>query len=142
MATLQQLADRFGYAELGAAFGEIDIPVLTGMQRQGDILILPRDAALLDERKFYAIEGLPLFDLVSDDQHSHTLHGAGWVHFFDDPDQAPAPNSVAWLIVPNGAEAYLMHSAEHGALGIGPGHYEIRSQMEYFGVYQWVSVVD
>ena len=42
--------------------------------------------------------------------------------------------------VPDGGEAYLIHSDEHGAMGIAPGSYEVRRQQEWAG--EWRRVAD
>jgi len=156
MPVLQALAERYGYTDLAVAYPEIEIPVLTGLQRQGDVLVLP--AAL--PAKWPRTGPQPVNGVVVADSdisdHTHTLYGDGEVLLVEGMSYQrarwwwTARNLVAWLTVPPGGEAYLMHSEEHGALGIGPGTYQIRRQMEYAGYWLdwaspdsgWVTVAD
>ncbi|MGL5909149.1 MAG: hypothetical protein ACRCZP_04045, partial [Phycicoccus sp.] len=40
--TLGEVLDRAGIGTLGVLDTEIDVPILTGGQRQGDVIVLPR----------------------------------------------------------------------------------------------------
>lgn len=158
MAVLGELAERFGYTDLGVAALEVEIPVLTGLQRQGDILVMPwRPVAEPPAEWLVPVEGFIVMGGVSG--HCHTLHGAGqaldsWWLFEHEGISAwlvreikalePQPHLESLLTVlhvPAGGEAFLMHSDEHGALGIGPGWYQLRSQLEYIE-NDWVGVLD
>lgn len=149
MPTLQSLAERYGYIDLSVVFPELDIPVLTGPQRQGDVLMLPSVAPA----KWPTTGPVPLDGVVVVDSeitaHTHSLYGDGSVLLTRNMTWQrakrwqTAPNTLGWLRVPEGGEAFLMHSQEHGALGIGPGMYEIRQQMEYVGrLLSWLPVGD
>lgn len=156
MATLHDLAERFGYDDLAVACPEVDIPVLTGLQRQGDILVVPWQPPAEPRIEWLTpLAGLEV--LAGVNGHCHTLHGAGhWVGWWSSSEPA-----MEWFIyevtgldpvidlevllgvvrVPDDGEAFLMHSDEHGALGIGPGWYQVRSQREYQND-GWVGVLD
>jgi hypothetical protein len=133
MQTNSQILIAHGYSDLAVEYPELEIPVLSGAQRQGDVLIVPTH---LREG------GKPLgkgVEVVRSEagSNTHCLHGDGtWL---------PAPDAATALVqgylsVPEGGEAYLIHSEEHGAMGIGPGSYEVRRQQEWAG--EWRRVAD
>lgn len=130
MATQTDILTRHGVSNLHLEFPELEIPTLTGVQRQGDVLIIPAPPA---------VGGVPIgrgVEVVRAEQGSntHTLHGDGrWVATVtDDLIQGH-------LTVPDGGAAYLIHTEEHNALGIGPGSYQIRRQREFAGEWRAVS---
>lgn len=133
MTTNTSVLTRYGYTDLDLEYPELEVPVLTGAQRQGDVLLLPvtvtRDGDPLG----------PGVEVVRSEQGSntHTLHGDGrWL-----ANLTPADDLVqGWLTVPDGGEAFLIHSEEHNALGVGPGTYEVRRQREFAG--EWRQVAD
>lgn len=133
MNTQTQILARHGYSDLAVEYPELEIPVLTGPQRQGDVLIVPTERH---------DGGAPIgkgVEVVRSEagSNTHCLHGDGeWL---------ASPHALTnlvqgWLTVPEGGEAYLIHSGEHGAAGIAPGTYEIRRQREYAG--EWRRVAD
>ena len=137
MATHQDLAPRPG-ANLAADFADADIPVLATPQRQGDVLIFPstHPGRWPETGPFPLTRGVP----VAGEEHPHVLYGDGEVYLAAvmSPQRrrwwVRGPrNTLAWLRVPKGGAAFLMHSGDHAALGIGPGVYEIRRQLEYRG---------
>ncbi|MCL2785347.1 MAG: hypothetical protein FWD55_07925 [Propionibacteriaceae bacterium] len=149
MQSLQALAERFGCEDLAAAFPEIDIPVLTGAQRQGDVLVLPSPLPAKWPRKGHLPLDPGVVVLSSEDtDHTHTLYGDGQVFFTEGMSYQRIiwwrrmENNIAWLNVPANGEAFLMHSDEHGALGIGPGTYQILAQQEFGDGWMWSSVLD
>lgn len=130
--TNTEILTRHGYTDLKLEFPELEIPVLTGAQRQGDVLIIPAAPHEGGRPIGRAVE------VVRSEagSNTHCLHGDGtWV---ESPDAATALVQ-GWLQVPEGGEAYLIHSEEHNALGIGPGSYEIRRQREFAGEWQRVA---
>lgn len=125
MSTLAEAIDRFDvdvHAHLDRAF---EIPVLTGLQRQGDVIVVPT-------KKAVAVTKVPAagFPVVRGEAggNTHLLLASGDVRF----DQRPvsATNlTLGVLTVGPDAEAFLAHP-EHGYVGIAPGDYEIRRQRE------------
>lgn len=139
MPKLSDLSTQFGYENLPVSQLDADIPVLAGMQRQGDLLVVP--GTLPD---WFVHDAQPAAGVTvagsEFTENQHTLHGDGLVcpnlgRTFDDP--------VAWYLrVPEGGEAFLMHSEEHGALGIAAGDYEIRLQREWESGFGWIEASD
>lgn len=108
-----------------------DVPVITGPQAQGDLLILPwlEDTAPA-QRSADAGAAKPLTAAIvvitGDDGHDHTLHpmrGVRW-HAY-----APDGQTLGVLTVDEGSFAVLGHM-KHGDSHIGPGVYVIRCQRE------------
>jgi hypothetical protein len=133
MQTQTQILAAHGYSDLAVEYPELEVPVLSGAQRQGDVLIVPAAARE---------GGVPLgrgVEVVRSEagSNTHTLHGDGtWLV----SPRARTDLVQGWLDVPEGGEAYLIHSGEHGAAGIAPGSYEIRRQREWRG--EWARVAD
>jgi hypothetical protein len=107
---------------------EASIPVLSGMQRQGDVLVIPAAMVtnLLAETPVPAT-GVPVVR-GENGGNTHALVADGPV--FCDIKTATIENlTLAIITVPEGSTAYLAHP-EHGYSGIGPGSYVLRRQRE------------
>lgn len=95
------------------------VPVLTGLQRQGDVVVAPlaptSGGAPLPTVGVVLVEGR--------DGHTHLLVGDGlWT-------ATPGAVSIGVLTVPPGGEAVVGHP-EHADLRIGPGCYAVRAKRE------------
>jgi hypothetical protein len=106
------------------------IPILTGPQRQGDVLVIPCGSRV----EVLVTRPVPAEGLVvasgGEGGHSHTLIAEGAVMC---AVWAPTRSGLTgYLAVPEGSVAYLTHP-EHGYLGIGPGDYTLRRQREWTG---------
>ncbi|MCA1570768.1 MAG: hypothetical protein LC798_10720 [Chloroflexi bacterium] len=121
MLTLAQAADRYQVDVLDHLDRQVDIPVLTGPQAQGDVIVLPHAPAA---KTGLPAGGLPVVE-GGPGGHTHRLLADGPV-LFDRTDRAL---DVGVLTVGEGAVAYLAHP-EHGFAGVGPGSYVIRRQRE------------
>lgn len=101
----------------------ITIPVLAGLQVQGDLAIIPTRPGA-DPGQPIPAEGVPV---VRGENGGNTHHLVA-----DGPctwrpvTQLP---TLGALTVAEGAVAWLLHP-EHGANGIGPGCYNVRRQRE------------
>lgn len=126
---------------------DLHVPVLTGLQRQGDVLVIP---LIRDETQDNPISGsgwhrrpgtsaiirqaitpVPAAGTPvvrgENGGNTHAIVGTGNLC---DVRQASATDlTLAILTVPEGGTAYLAHP-EHGYMGIGPGTYELRRQRE------------
>lgn len=133
--TNKSVLERFGIANLAIEFPELVVPVISGTQRQGDVLVLQVDST--------PAAGVPLgrgVNVVRGESggNTHALHGNATWHA--NPSAADKSElTQGWLTVPAGGEAFLTHEEEHSAIGIGPGTYEIRRQREYAGEWRRVS---
>ena len=123
--TYAQMREATGLALVTDYADDLTIPVLAGMQRQGDVIVIPRGTALEGP----VVTECPVVRGESGG-NTHAIYadsGAG-VRCLAVP-ASPSSLTVAWLTVPEGGTAWLGHP-EHGYLGIAPGAYEIRRQRE------------
>ena len=103
---------------------EMTIPVLSGLQAQGDVMVVPRPAlgaAVVAVPR----NGVPVVR-GEFGGHTHTLLAEGEVRF--DPASEEGLD-LGVLTVAEGAVAYLAHP-EHAYSGIGAGTYVLRRQRE------------
>ncbi|OHV05334.1 hypothetical protein [Mycobacterium talmoniae] len=123
MATISELVRTTGVSVLTPHDGDVDIPVLSGMQRQGDVLVLP---AAYPATTAVPASGTPVVH-AENGGNTHVIYAADGPVYCD--TDAPHDLRVASLTVPDGSIAYLGHP-EHGYMGIAPGSYEIRRRRE------------
>ena len=105
---------------------QMTIPVLTGFQAQGDVMVVPRPA------QAPAGTSVPRDGVAvvrgEFGGHTHTLLAEGTVTF--DPAAGDEGLDIGVLTVGADATAYLAHP-EHAYSGIGPGTYVLRRQREF-----------
>ena len=103
---------------------DLEIPVLDGIQRQGDVLVSP---AKVTATTLVPALGTPVVR-GENGGNTHAIYADGPV-YVDVMAGSARDLRVAVLSVPEGSTAYLGHP-EHGYMGIAPGNYEIRRQRE------------
>lgn len=126
MATTTQLSATTGVTVVTAIYDDIDIPVLSGLQRQGDVIVLPRPG--LTAATSVPAGGTPVVR-GENGGNTHAIYAAGGPVFCDVESGSAEDLRVAVLAVPEGSTAYLAHP-EHGYMGVAPGTYEVRRQRE------------
>ncbi len=104
---------------------DIEIPVLAGVQRQGDVIVRPAKVAATTA---VPAAGTPVVR-GENGGNTHAIYAADGPVFCDTQAGSVRELRVATLSVPEGSTAYLGHP-EHGYMGIAPGDYEIRRQRE------------
>ncbi len=120
MITLATLSARTGRPFDDHLDRSLTIPVLHGLQAQGDLLVMPVFLVESTDWRPVPREGLVLLGGV----HPHVL--------------VADPGACLWTDGPDGrafdatAPVYLMHP-EHGATGLAPGRYVTRRQREWRG---------
>lgn len=109
---------------------DAEVPVLTGPQAQGDLLIVPEDPPAELDWTPIPVEGIQVV-------RGEATGNTHWLHRgFDSPGPrwaaatGTAELTLGWLEVPTGQTAQLIHTDEHGANGIGPGTYRINRKRE------------
>lgn len=117
---LSELETRFNIQVDDHLARDLDIPVVTGLQRQGDVIVIPTDnaggGAPIPAEGVAVVRG-------ENGGNTHLLLGDGTF-------QATGTGlSLGFLTVPDGGVAVLAHP-EHGFNRIGGGVYEIRRQRE------------
>ena len=109
---------------------QAEVPVLTGPQAQGDLLIVPATGRSLTDAASVTVPTAGV-QVVRGEATGNThwlhqglgAHGVTWT-------PVDVGQVVGLLEVPAGESALLIHTDEHGANGVGPGRYEVRRQRE------------
>jgi hypothetical protein len=105
---------------------DLTVPVLTGPQRQGDIGVWPTSMIgnpTVPDGDPIPREGVTVVRGEATG-NTHILHGDGTYARVDEGIV------LGYLTVPPGGEAWLIHTDEHGANGIGPGCYRLTGKRE------------
>lgn len=110
---------------------QAEVPVLTGPQRQGDLMVVPAEQGRWHDtepggREYQAVGAGVQVVHGEATGNTHWLHGSAGVMWA----RLDAGQVVGLVDVPEGETAYLVHTDEHGANGLGPGRYEIRRKRE------------
>lgn len=125
MNNLATLTNRHGIEVHEHLDRDFTIPVLTGLQRQGDVLVLPDPKAVATTP--VPATGTPVVR-GENGGNTHAIVAEGPVYC--DLRTATTRNlTLALLTVPSGSIAWLAHP-EHGYMGMGPGNYTLRRQRE------------
>lgn len=107
---------------------DLEVPVICGAQRQGDILILPRAPLTAAERRLVSpvpVEGVAVVRGEATG-NTHLLHGEGDVVW----TRRDAGVLLGVVEVGDQATAFLIHTDEHGANAMGPGTYALHGKRE------------
>jgi hypothetical protein len=127
---LTELLDRTGLDVLDHLDRQVTVPVIDGLQAQGDLLVLP--LALLDPGPWpgswwnLPAEGRELVRGEAGNNPHTLVADPGTCRFttwLNDPER------LAITAFENTAPAYLIHP-EHGGTGIAPGTWLVRRQRE------------
>jgi hypothetical protein len=123
--TIAQAVTRYGVDVLDHLDRDATVPILSGLQMQGDVAVIPITTGSATTP--VPPEGVAVVRGESGG-NTHLLLADGPVMF----DQRTASDTdllLGILDVPEGATAYLAHP-EHAYTGIAPGRYEVRRQRE------------
>lgn len=128
MRTLTEILDRHDIQVPDDLLADLVVPVLTGVQRQGDVLIVPRGPLSAAERKDCAVvprEGVAVV-VGEATGNTHMLDADGLVLF----GRRTGGVMLGVVEVADEATAFLIHTDEHGANAIGPGTYVLHGKRE------------
>lgn len=125
MATLAEVTVRHGFEVLEHLETALEVPVLAGLQAQGDLFIVPVDRPFARQAAdTVPAAGIAVIAAVGGG-HEHRLFagtpGTAWFH----PVRQGQDIGALECTEP----AYVLHP-EHGATGIAPGSYMLRRQRE------------
>lgn len=124
--TVGHLAEQTGVTVTADWADDITIPILSGLQRQGDVLIVP---SLREKPAATAVPSAGTPVVVGESGgNTHAIHAEGDVRVDVRAPEAGRLLAAVVTVAP-GATAWLAHP-EHGFLGIGEGTYEVRRQRE------------
>lgn len=130
--TLTEALARHDLTVADAALAEIEVPVLTGPQRQGDVLVIPRapvGRAELEGMVSVPREGLAVVRGEATG-NTHLLDAIGGEVFWKAHEGSADNVLLGVLHVPTGSVANLLHTDEHGCNAIGPGTYTLHGKRE------------
>ncbi len=129
--TLGQLIEKHGFDVLDHLDRESGVPVLDGLQFQGDLAVIPaatRGRHAADSAVAVPAAGIAVIEAVGSGHEHRLLAGAPGTAMFT-PARGGSQD-IGHLEVTE--PAYLAHP-EHGYLGIAPGGYVLRRQREQAG---------
>ncbi len=105
---------------------DAEIPLCSGLQRQGDVLVVP-DAGAVASTPVPA-SGVPVVrGEAGGNTHALLADGPGVCCDLRTP--SPLELDIAIVTIPEGSTAFLAHP-EHGFNRIAPGNYRIKRQRE------------
>jgi hypothetical protein len=108
---------------------QAEIPLISDRpQRQGDVYVIPQRPGIIDGAEPVPAEGVPVVRSEAGG-NTHLLVAEGFVSWKPQVGIRSDLAAQGTLVVDQGSSAYLIHP-EHGATGMGPGHYTIRRQRE------------
>lgn len=128
-ATLAEVIDRHGVDVLDHLDRQLEVPVLAGLQAQGDVMVVPEGIAYVRKPATTAVPRAGIAVVKGENGgNTHLLLAEGDV-FFDAIPRTDSGLDLGVLTVPAGSTALLAHP-EHGYAGIAPGTYTVRRQRE------------
>lgn len=134
MTTLSSILARADVTTPDPDLAELIVPVLTGPQRQGDVGIWPRPALGAAERDAFSAVPAAGTPVVRGEATGNThllMPDAGCQILYRRNTSADLADVLLGVLhVPDGAVAWLIHTDEHGANGIGPGTYRLTGKRE------------
>ena len=134
-----EIMGRHGIGTEGIEHLDLPVPVLTGPQAQGDVLILPVPARE-DRGAPVPQAGVTVVTGETAGGNVHILHALDGECFWRPSPDAATGLVQGWLTVPEGSTATMVHTQEHSVLAIGCGTFEVRRQREFAG--EWRRVQD
>jgi hypothetical protein len=133
MITIAEAEKATGITVLDHLDRSAEVPVICGLQRQGDVLVIPQRMGAAKGTPIPP-EGIPVVRGEAGG-NTHTLLASGPCYWRSLTGQT---TDLGELTVPEDSVAFLAHP-EHGFLGIGPGSYLVRRQREQADVIRLVA---
>ncbi len=128
MATIAEVLGWHDITVPDDVIADIEVPVLSGPQRQGDVLIVPAKHRHGAAAVKVTSAGVPVVRGEATG-NAHLLHSDGDVTWEPVGERAEGV-LLGWLTVAEGSSAWLIHTDEHGANGIAPGAYALHGKRE------------
>ncbi len=127
MITLHEAITRYGVEVDPHHEREAGIPIISGLQAQGDLIVVPAAQSLPVATDPVPRAGIAVVRGESGG-NTHLLLADGPV-FFTPIQRSRSGLTLGVVTVPAGSTGYLAHP-EHAYSGIAPGSYELRRQRE------------
>lgn len=131
METLAEVSERYEFAVLEHLEADAEVPVLGGLQAQGDLIIVPQHVGNFDRWPPVPATGIPVIEAAGGGHEHRLFAGTPGTARFD--RTGATGQDIGYLACT--APAYVLHP-EHGAAGIAPGAYVLRRQREHAGAEQ------
>lgn len=133
MTTFTIVLERVGIDAPNPAIADIEVPVLTGLQRQGDVAVIPR--AALGDAELAAYDQVPAsgVPVVVGEATGNThilMPDHGSTVFYRATPGRDGDVTLGVVHVPTGSTAWLIHTDEHGVNGIGAGTFRVHGKRE------------
>lgn len=119
---------------------DLEVPILTGNQRQGDVLLIKITSDKTKNAIPVTNKGVVVVRAETNSANTHTLQVLEGECLWLPNARANTDLTQGWLTVGEDSAATLIHTEEHNVLGIGPGTYEVKRQREFQG--EWRRVAD
>ena len=131
--TNEAVLSRHGIDMSGLEMPDLEVPILSASQRQGDVLVRKIETRSVPGAEVIGLDGVVVVRAETASANTHTLFAlSGVCRWTPNPAAAdPIELVEGWLVVEETAEAVLIHTEEHNVVGIGAGTYEIRRQREF-----------
>ncbi len=126
MITLHEAISRYGVDVDPHHEREALIPIIGGLQAQGDVMVVPAALTLPTATVLVPTAGIAVVKGESGG-NTHLLLADGPVFF--ESIRGRSELTLGVVTVPVGSIAYLAHP-EHAYAGLAPGSYELRRQRE------------
>lgn len=136
MITLHEAITRYGVDVDPHHEREAAIPVICGLQAQGDLIVVPAAQTVPIATEPVPASGVAVVRGESGG-NTHLILADGPV-FFSWVERSRSGLVLGVLTVPAGSVGYLAHP-EHAYSGVGPGRYELRRQREQANVIRVVA---
>lgn len=132
MTTFQSVLTRHNVELPEGLEADMEVPVLTGPQRQGDVGIFPRPKlGTAEAAAFVQIPATGVAVVRGElGGNTHWLNGDGPVLWQANPATSTTDLTLGIVDVPAGSVAYLIHEEEHGVNAFGPGTYRLVGKRE------------
>ena len=128
MKTLAEVTRATGFEVLEHLEAETEVPVLDGLQAQGDLAVIPIAAPGPGRGgggQTVPPAGIAVIEAVGGGHEHRLFAGVPGTAFW----RPASPGGQSIGILEATEPAYLLHP-EHGAAGLAPGTYELRRQRE------------
>lgn len=120
--TSESVHEKFGVSILDQEYPEMEVPILSGNQRQGDVMVLAVTTNQTGGATRIEKAGVVVVRAESDARNTHTLYSLSGECLWRPNPRVDRDGELlqGWLTVRDGAEAVLLHTSEHSALGLAP----------------------
>lgn len=135
ITTLADAEKAYGTEHYDYLDKSLEIPVVSRIAAQGDVLIVRTDGATAASKPVPAA-GFPVVAPVGQG-HTHALYGPVFYAPSTTAGTDPSDLDLGVLTVPDGVQGLLSHP-EHGGLLIQPGTYVLKRQREQADVERFV----